>query len=170
MRLFLLAALLVAGSLAGYAVSAADYTRDGGTADWMCCTDRACTQIVSQHADEVRAFKACEALTDRDGVTRYTRSNAFRITKVVVTNGQAVLSWTPPTRNVDGTLLTDLAGYRIHYWQSPTQLIQTVQIANPSTTRHTVTNLAPGVWYFAIRAYTPTAQSDPSNVASKSAT
>jgi hypothetical protein len=58
----------------------AEYTRDGGTADWQCCADKACTTIISQHADPVRAEKACAKLTDADGKTRYTRSNAFRIT------------------------------------------------------------------------------------------
>lgn len=72
-----------AGALlcAAFASHAADYTRDGGTADEMCCADKACTQIVSQRADRVRAVKDCEALTDKDGVTRYVRSQAFRITK-----------------------------------------------------------------------------------------
>lgn len=105
MKYLALAALLVVG-----VAHAADYTRDGGTGDWQCCQDKACTSIISQHADPVRAAKACEKLTDADGKTRYTRSNAFRIT---VTPGptpvSATLSWVPPTRFTDGTVLTDLA-------------------------------------------------------------
>jgi hypothetical protein len=78
--------LIVALSIVGIAcvllstAFAAEYTRDGGTADWQCCADKACTAIISQHADPVRAEKACAKLTDADGKTRYTRSNAFRIT------------------------------------------------------------------------------------------
>jgi hypothetical protein len=30
-------------------------------------------------------------------------------------SGQATLSWDPPTTNVDGTPLTDLAGYKVYY-------------------------------------------------------
>ena len=71
----LLALLLLASGAYG-----ADYTRDGGTADWQCCADKVCTTILSQHADPVRAYNACGKLTDVDGVTRYVRSNAFRIT------------------------------------------------------------------------------------------
>lgn len=62
-------------------VYASDYARDGGTADWQCCADKACATIISQHADAVRARDACGKLTDADGITRYTRSNAFRVTK-----------------------------------------------------------------------------------------
>lgn len=58
-----------------------DYARDGGTADYRCCADKACTQVISQHADSVRAERACGALTDVDGVTRWTMSNPFKISK-----------------------------------------------------------------------------------------
>jgi hypothetical protein len=77
--LALLAVTIFAGLMT--VAYSSDYTRDGGTADWMCCSDRACTTVISQHADPVRAENACGKLTDADGVTRYTRSNAFRITK-----------------------------------------------------------------------------------------
>lgn len=153
------------------AALAADYTRDGGTADWMCCTDKACTQIVSQKADPVRAFKDCEAKTDADGITRYVRSNAFRVTKVVVTPppppaGTARLNWTVPTQNTDGSALTDLVGFRIVYGQSPTTLNGSVQVG-PGVNSYTVTGLAPGVWYFAVITVASSNQSAPSNVASR---
>lgn len=61
-----------------------EYARDGGAADWQCCSDKSCTTVISEHADAVRARDACGTLTDADGVTRYTRSNAFAITKPFV--------------------------------------------------------------------------------------
>jgi len=67
--------------------------------------------------------------------------------------GSATLSWTPPTRNTDGTTLSNLAGYRINYGTSSTNLTQTVQIANAGVARYTVTGLTSGTWYFAVRAY-----------------
>jgi hypothetical protein len=80
----------------------------------------------------------------------------------------ACLSWTPPTQNTDGTALTNLAGYRIHYGRSPSQLTQTVQVANPAATAYRLSGLATGSWYFAVRAYTTAgAESAPSNVGSK---
>lgn len=84
------------------------------------------------------------------------------------TDGTADLSWQAPTRNTDGTSLSNLAGYRISYGASPTALVRTIQVANPGTTRYTVRNLSPGTWYFAVRAYTSTGtESDSSNVRSK---
>jgi uncharacterized protein YecT (DUF1311 family) len=85
------------------------------------------------------------------------------------TTGSATLSWTPPTRNTDGSTLTNLAGYRILYGNSPGSLNKTVQIANPGTARYVVENLAAGTWYFSVRAYSTTgAESTASNTASKS--
>lgn len=34
-------------------------------------------------------------------------------------SGQATLAWNAPTTNVDGTALTDLAGYTVYYGTSP---------------------------------------------------
>lgn len=68
--------------------------------------------------------------------------------------GLATLSWTPPTKNVDGTALTDLAGYRISYGTSPTALVQAVQVAVRGATAYTIGNLAPGTYFFTVRAYT----------------
>ena len=70
------------------------------------------------------------------------------------TTGSATLSWTPPTRNTNGTTLTNLAGYRILYGTSPTSLTRTVQVANAGLSRYVVENLASGRWYFSVRAYT----------------
>jgi hypothetical protein len=84
------------------------------------------------------------------------------------TTGSATLSWTPPTRNTDGSTLTNLAGYRIVYGNSPGSLNKTVQVANPGTMRYVVENLAAGTWYFSVRAYsTSGAESNTSNTASK---
>jgi hypothetical protein len=128
--------------------TAADYTRDGGTADWMCCADKACASVISQHADPVRAEKACSALTDADGKTRWTRSNAFRITTTAQAKSVA-LSWSAPTQNTDGSPLTDLAAYRIRYGTAASALSQTQQIAAPATSV-TIANLSSGTWYFSV--------------------
>lgn len=82
--------------------------------------------------------------------------------------GTAQLRWTPPTQNTDGTPLTDLAGYRIHYGTSSTALTQTVQIASPGATSYTIGNLASGTHHFAVRAYVSSgAESALSSIASK---
>lgn len=102
---------------------------------------------------------ACPALTETRTVTQACSSPAV---------GTASLSWTPPTTNTNGSSLSNLAGYRISYGTSPDALPHTVQVANPSVTNYTIGNLAPGTWYFAVRAYTSGGnESAPSNVVSK---
>ena len=82
--------------------------------------------------------------------------------------GAASLSWEPPTTNTDGSTLTNLAGYRIVYGASPTQLTQTIQVASAGMSSYVVENLAPGTYYFALRAYTAKgAESTESNVVAK---
>jgi hypothetical protein len=88
--------------------------------------------------------------------------------KSAPTVGSATLSWVPPKTNVDGTPVTNLAGFRIAYGTSSSNLSQTVTIASPSITSAAIENLASGTWYFAVKAYTTTSvESDLSNLASK---
>jgi hypothetical protein len=84
------------------------------------------------------------------------------------TTGAATLSWTPPTRNTDGSTPTNLAGYRIAYGNSASSLTRTIQVANAGMSSYVVENLAAGTWYFSVRAYSTTgAESTTSNTASK---
>lgn len=93
---------------------------------------------------------------------------SFGITVSQGASGNAVLSWTAPTQNTNGTALTNLQGYRVVYGRSSSNLDQTVQIANASVSTHTLTGLASGTWYFAVKAYTMAGtESDVSNMASK---
>ena len=102
-----------------------------------------------------------------DGTTSVSLP-AFSITANSVTLGSATLSWVAPTQNTDGTALTNLAGYRIAYGTSASALNQTIELSNPSLTTYVVDDLAPGTWYFAVKAYTSAgAESALSNVASK---
>ena len=73
---------------------------------------------------------------------------------IAVSTGSASLSWTAPTANMDGTALTNLAGYTIYYGTSASELTQTIQLASPTETSYVVTNLGAGTYYFAVAAYT----------------
>jgi hypothetical protein len=91
----------------------------------------------------------------------------FTIAVVQAASGSANLSWTAPTTNSDGTALTNLAGYRIHYGTT-TAMTQVVQVASPGIATYTLGNLSPGTWYFAVAAYASTGAESPlSNTASK---
>lgn len=67
-------------------------------------------------------------------------------------DSMATLSWIPPTEREDGTALTDLAGYRIHYGNSPDELIYTIVIDNAGLTNFVVEGLSTGSWYFGMIA------------------
>ena len=93
---------------------------------------------------------------------------AFTITVQQAALGSATLSWTPPTTRTDGTPLTDLAGYKIHYGTSQGTYPNKVTIDNPGVTTYVVENLSPATYYFVTTAFDATGgESDYSNVASK---
>ena len=64
----------------------------------------------------------------------------------------ATLSWEPPTENEDGSPLTDLAGFKIYYGNSPDALTQAINITDSTTLTYIVASLTPGTWFFAIAA------------------
>lgn len=96
-----------------------------------------------------------------------TALSAFTIAVNAVALGATTVTWEAPTTHEDGTPLTTLAGYRVIYGQSASELTQSVKLENPSLTRHTVENLSAGPWHFAVVAYTATgAESAPSAIVS----
>jgi hypothetical protein len=78
----------------------------------------------------------------------------FSILVSSATTGSAVLAWTPPTQNTDGTILSNLAGYRIYYGADPQALTTRIEVTNPGVTVYTVGNLKQGTHYFSVSAYT----------------
>jgi len=70
---------------------------------------------------------------------------------MVSVEGQLALSWTAPTENVDGTPLTDLAGYRIYYGDSSRDYSDMADVADPVATTHSIT-LISGSYYVAMTA------------------
>jgi hypothetical protein len=88
-----------------------------------------------------------------DGTTSVSLP-AFQIAVTQIANGSATLSWAAPTENMDGTPLTNLAGYQIYYGTSVSAMTHTLQIANPGIDTYVVSNLSPATWYFSVKAYT----------------
>jgi hypothetical protein len=68
--------------------------------------------------------------------------------------GTATLTWVAPAENTDGTPLTDLAGYHIHYGTNPDALNQVIDLAGSRSTEFEVSGLTPGTYYFSVSAYT----------------
>jgi len=66
-------------------------------------------------------------------------------------SGSVALSWYAPTKNEDGSHLTDLSGYKIYYGTTSRNYTQYVDTGN--VTAVNIGNLAPGTYYFALVAY-----------------
>jgi hypothetical protein len=90
---------------------------------------------------------------------------AFSVTVVATATGSALLSWTPPTTNTDGSALT-LTGYRVYWGTSPGNYSNSVTIG-ANVTSHVIDQLTPARWYFAATAISATGESTYSNEASK---
>lgn len=66
--------------------------------------------------------------------------------------GEVILAWDSPAINTDGSPLTDLGGYRVHYGTSSGVYDYTQDVGNVVTWK--VTNLtAARIFYFAVTAY-----------------
>lgn len=85
--------------------------------------------------------------------------------------GTALIRWTPPTTNTDGSALTNLAGWRIEYGPvgiAGPNLNRSVSVSGPALTSYVVEGLTAGPWAFAVRAVASTgAESVPSAIATK---
>jgi hypothetical protein len=69
---------------------------------------------------------------------------------------------------VSGEPLDDLAGYRILYGRSSSDLDYSVMISDPATTTYQFSTLAPGLWYFAVVAVNSNGlEGPPATLASK---
>jgi len=77
-------------------------------------------------------------------------SNAVAMLTVNV-NGTLQVSWVAPTENVDGTPLTDLAGYKIYYGDQSRNYLGSVPVNDATATSFDVT-LASGEYFVAMTA------------------
>jgi Putative Ig domain len=80
------------------------------------------------------------------------KSRDFEIAVVGESSGVARLRWPTPVSKVDGSVLDDLAGYRILYGRDPEDLDQSVFIPDPNAHSFEFATLESGTWYFSIVA------------------
>jgi hypothetical protein len=98
-----------------------------------------------------------------------TNLPAFSIQVVATATGSAMLTWSPPTQNSDGGVLTPLASYRVYYGTSSGSYPNSLTIDNPGLSSFVVDQLTPATWYFVVTAVNANGvESAYSNVASKS--
>jgi hypothetical protein len=96
------------------------------------------------------------ATADASGSATTTSQSSSSTPAASTTASQTVsaaLTWTVPSRNTDGSSLTNLAGYRIYYGADTSAMTSMVQVVGASTTSYVVQNLTPGTYYFAIKSY-----------------
>jgi hypothetical protein len=84
--------------------------------------------------------------------THVAKTREFAITVLPPITGVASLQWEVPASRLDGTLLDDLAGYRILYGRSPEDLDHSVFIAGAEANTYELADLESGIWYFAVAA------------------
>ena len=90
-------------------------------------------------------------ITVADGAQRAT-SAPFAIS--VVGPPAAQLTWRKPDAHVDGSVLDDLAGYRIVYGRDPEKMDHSIFIGDPDQLSYEFNALDSGAWYFAVIAVT----------------
>lgn len=84
-----------------------------------------------------------------------------------VSTSSVSLSWMPPTTRTDGSTLSKIGGYRLHYGTSQGNYTKSINI-DPGITEYVVENLPSNTYYFVITAYDDQGiESDFSNVVSK---
>jgi hypothetical protein len=71
------------------------------------------------------------------------------------------LSWSAPTENTNGTPVTGLGGYHIHYGTSAGGLTAEIVVPGASTTSYEISNLTSGTYYFSISAYNSMGEESP---------
>ena len=86
-----------------------------------------------------------------DGTTT-TSLAPFSIAVQAATTETVRLRWTPPTLNTDGTPLVDLADYRVFYGQVSGSYDHSVRTGSAAITSVEIEGLAPGLWYFTVKA------------------
>lgn len=89
--------------------------------------------------------------------TATTRLAAFNVTISPMILGSATVSWSPPATNVDGTPVTDLAGFRVFYGTDPNAMTQKLELPDAQLRSVSVEELRPGTYYFIVKAYTSAA-------------
>jgi hypothetical protein len=75
---------------------------------------------------------------------------AFTIEVLGSATGGFTVTWDPPLTNVDGSTLTDLAGYRVYRGTQPGQYSEIVEIDEPGVTSHVFDQLPLGTTHYIV--------------------
>jgi hypothetical protein len=64
----------------------------------------------------------------------------------------ATIEWLAPQTTTDGSVLTNLAGYRIYYGTDVAQMTRRIEVKNVGVLSYVIEGLEPATYYFAVTA------------------
>ena len=67
--------------------------------------------------------------------------------------GAATVSWDIPTSNADGSPLTDLDGFNVHYGPASRSYTRLEVVNDETLSSVVIEDLEPGTWFFAVTAF-----------------
>jgi hypothetical protein len=76
----------------------------------------------------------------------------FDIEVEAIRLGSATVSWSAPSTNADDTVLTDLAGFRVHYGTASRDYSFVSEIDDPAANSAVIKDLDSDTWFFAVTA------------------
>jgi hypothetical protein len=135
------------------------------TASWAATGATTCT---GTSTPVNAAWNGAKALNGSSVVAGVAPGNVLSLSCSTAAQSTADLSWTAPTKNTDGSNLTDLAGYKVFYGQASPPTIQWSPNPGAAALSLTVTGLLPGVNNFAMKSTNAAGiDSDLSGIATK---
>jgi len=76
----------------------------------------------------------------------------FDLEVTAIAVGSATVSWDIPTTNADGSPMSDLAGFEVHYGMASQTYTAVAEVKDAATGSVLIEDLEPATWYFAVKA------------------
>jgi hypothetical protein len=150
----------------GTATAGADYTATSGTVTWQ-DGDASPKSVIVTVTAQAAGKNFDISLTSIDGSASFgaPSSAVIDIEAASSANGAVTLSWTAPTTNTNGSALTNLAGFDIHFGNSADAMTNKITIGSVGVLSYVINNLTSGTWYFEVFAVNSAGvQSGPSSL------
>lgn len=134
--------------------NATSCTAAGATASgtWSGAQALAGSVVVTPVGDPQAPLSADQTFTLSCSGAGGTTDDSVSVTVVRVGTGTALVSWTPPTQNDDGSTLTDLDGYTVYFGPSATNTPNQVVVTDGTATSLPISNLPSGEYFFRIKS------------------
>jgi hypothetical protein len=138
----------------GSATAGVDYLMSSGSVVWQdgdSAPKTVTVPVTAQAGGKDFSF----ALSDVEGQATFGTPSSATVevnASVGSTSGSVTLSWTAPTENTNGTALTNLAGFDIHYGKTAAAMTRKIGINSVGNLSYVIDDLTAGTWYFEVNA------------------